>query len=196
MTRDALSRNKEWNVCISSRDPECGLLTQTLDEFEKMWNDSEVLTEEWIKNYEPSHIRAKIENTRKVFEEGYADVIKPNLMQGEALVNLAAFRNQGRNRALLVSATGTGKTYLSAFDVKNAGVKKLLFLVHREQILNDAMDSYRNVHGSAKIGMRTLFSLQLNLCQRKKTWSVFLQITLTISSVMRRIIRFLRIINV
>lgn len=149
MTRDALSRNKEWNVCISSRDPECGLLTQTLDEFEKMWNDSEVLTEEWIKNYEPSHIRAKIENTRKVFEEGYADVIKPNLMQGEALVNLAAFRNQGRNRALLVSATGTGKTYLSAFDVKNAGVKKLLFLVHREQILNDAIDSYRNVHGSA-----------------------------------------------
>ena len=155
MTRDALSRNKEWNVRVSSNDPECGLLTQTMDEFERMWADSEVLTEQWIKEYEPSHVRARVGSARRV-QDGQPGSIVPNAMQGEALVNLAAFRNQGRGRALLVSATGTGKTYLSAFDVRNSGARRLLFLVHREQILRDAMESYRNIHGSGvSMGMVT-----------------------------------------
>ena len=50
-------------------------------------------------------------------------------------------------RALLISATGTGKTYISAFDVKDANPRKMLFMVHRGKILNDAMDSYKNVLG-------------------------------------------------
>ena len=148
ITRDALSKNKEWNVFISSQNKECSILIQTQEEFEKMWEDSISLTKEWIDEYEPKHIRASIDRNKKIFEKRYTDILKPNRMQEEALINLSFLRNNGYNKALLVSATGTGKTYLSAFDVKNSGAKRVLFLVHREQILNDAKNSFVNILGS------------------------------------------------
>lgn len=149
ITQDALNKNKEWNVKITSDDLENKeLIKQTESEFEKMWEDSEILTEEWIKNYEPRHIKSKIERDRQIFtDERYPNIIKPNSMQEEALQNLAKIRSEGKKKALLVSATGTGKTYLSAFDVRESGAKKVLFLVHREQILDDARRSYQNILG-------------------------------------------------
>lgn len=62
--------------------------------------------------------------------------------------SLAAF--QRKIHFLLVTPltrAGTGKTYLSAFDVRNARPNKMLFLVHREQILKQAMDSFKDVLG-------------------------------------------------
>ncbi len=113
-----------------------------------MWNNSEILTEEWIRNYEPRHIKSKIQRDRLLFtEEKYPDVIVPNGMQEEALQGLSQLRTEGKDRALLISATGTGKTYLSAFDVKESGYRKVLFLVHREQILDEARKSYSKVLG-------------------------------------------------
>ena len=50
-------------------------------------------------------------------------------------------------KALIISATGTGKTYLSAFDVRNFAPKKMLFVVHREQILKKALQDYRKILG-------------------------------------------------
>lgn len=56
-------------------------------------------------------------------------------MQKDALEQLRLLREKGKQRGLIISATGTGKTYLGAFDVKSASPKKMLFLAHREQIL-------------------------------------------------------------
>lgn len=151
LTQDALSVNKEWNVRIDSHGPSSALLSETQDEFLKMWAEAEPLTEEWIRNYEPRHIRAKIERDRELFIR-HPSVITPNPMQEEALVNLTKIRNEGGEKALLVSATGTGKTYLSAFDVRNSKARKVLFLVHREQILDDARRSFIEILGS---GIRT-----------------------------------------
>ncbi|RKJ68162.1 DUF3427 domain-containing protein, partial [Butyricicoccus sp. 1XD8-22] len=53
----------------------------------------------------------------------------------------------GAEKGLIISATGTGKTYLSAFDVRNFSPKKMLFIVHREQILKKAMQDYRKILG-------------------------------------------------
>ena len=47
-----------------------------------------------------------------------------------------------------MTRAGTGKTYLSAFDVRNFSPKKMLFLVHREQILKQAEDSFKDVLGN------------------------------------------------
>lgn len=147
LTQDALSVNKEWNLKITSLD-EGELLKQTLSEFESMWSDSAPLTAEWIEEYRPRHMHAAIQRNREIFSSERHGVINPNQMQEEALCNLDVLRRQGKDKALLISATGTGKTYLSAFDVRNASPKRVLFLVHREQILDDARESYERILGS------------------------------------------------
>ena len=68
-------------------------------------------------------------------------------MQREFLKNLQVLRDQGKTRALLISATGTGKTYAAAFAVRQFRPKRVLFLVHREQIAKQALKSFRRVLG-------------------------------------------------
>ena len=70
-------------------------------------------------------------------------------MQQEALLALDLVRSQGAERAIIVSATGTGKTILSALDVRQIAPERLLFLVHREQILDRTIAEYRKVLGGA-----------------------------------------------
>ena len=65
-------------------------------------------------------------------------------MQKQALENLNNLRNYER-KGLLISATGTGKTYLSAFDVRNANPKRVLFIAHRKTILQKAKETYENI---------------------------------------------------
>ena len=62
--------------------------------------------------------------------------IVPNKMQQAALKEIQAVRDAGNNKGLVISATGTGKTYFSAFDVRRFAPKRMLFIVHREQILH------------------------------------------------------------
>ena len=57
-------------------------------------------------------------------------------------------RNKGVDKALLISATGTGKTYASAFAMRELGFKRVLFLVHRNQIAKQAKASFERVFGS------------------------------------------------
>ncbi|MDY0247520.1 MAG: DEAD/DEAH box helicase [Methanosarcina mazei] len=145
LTAEALCHNKEWNLKLTSMD--ASILDDIRNEFESMWNDAETLTEKWIDDYIPRY-----EKSRKYYEREKAEIasfksLSPNMMQKDALKNLQDIRNSGKDRALIVSATGTGKTYLSAFDVKNFGPKRVLFLVHRDKILSDAMYSYKKVLG-------------------------------------------------
>jgi superfamily II DNA or RNA helicase len=71
-------------------------------------------------------------------------------MQVEALASLEALRVKGNNKALLISATGTGKTYLSAFDAKKFNPGRFLFIVHRENIARAAMKSFKAVFGQTR----------------------------------------------
>ena len=52
-----------------------------------------------------------------------------------------------KTKGLVISATGTGKTYLSAFDVRSFAPKRMLFIVHREQILNKAKEDFQRILG-------------------------------------------------
>jgi superfamily II DNA or RNA helicase len=71
-------------------------------------------------------------------------------MQVEALENIEKLRSEGKNKALLISATGTGKTYLSAFDAKKFSPQRLLFIVHRRNIAEAAMMTFKSIFGSSK----------------------------------------------
>jgi HKD family nuclease len=82
------------------------------------------------------------------------DQIKPNIMQENALESLTNLRKIGVKKGLVIAATGTGKTYLAAFDALQVNPKKLLFIVHREKILKDAMKTFLNVM-DVKAGLYT-----------------------------------------
>lgn len=71
--------------------------------------------------------------------------VTPRPAQSEALAKLSHLRDQGVRRFAVIAATGIGKTYLSAFEVRNAGARRVLFLAHRESILRGARRAFRGV---------------------------------------------------
>lgn len=153
-TQNALSVNKEWNLKISSMNNGV-IVHNTLEEFNKMYDNASMVTQEWIDEYKKLYQAAKLSRMVKNDQDNNLmnselRKIQPNKMQKEALLNLNKLRSEGKNKALLVSATGTGKTYLSAFDARNHQPKRLLFVVHRETILKAAIKTYRNIFGSEK----------------------------------------------
>ena len=81
-------------------------------------------------------------------------------MQVAFIDNLAKMIEQNIDKALLLSSTGTGKTYAAAFAMRHFGFNKVLFVVHRNQIAKQAMKSFCKVFGeSVSMGM---FSGTLN----------------------------------
>lgn len=78
--------------------------------------------------------------------------IVPNAMQKEAMAALHNLREEQQNRALLIAATGTGKTYLSIFDVNQVKPKKVLYVAHRDMILDKSEKSFKNILPDIKTG--------------------------------------------
>ena len=158
LTQTALTCNREWNVLFRSYE-RGSMLLQVKEEFESLWNDGATvaLDEPWIEGYAAYRKMTETRSPRRpsfVFEdtlgleyEGATGEIRPNAMQRQALEALRVLHKRSEPRALLVSATGTGKTYLSAFDVAASKPKRVLFLVHRRRILQASLKSYARVLG-------------------------------------------------
>ena len=146
LTHNALKINYEWNIKLTSTH-NGELIQATKKEFEKIWAKSDVLTTEKIASY--ARTRKKIIRVDQIQEDVVAayqvSSIEPNKMQKEALNGLQAIRDSGKKKALVISATGTGKTYLSAFDVQQFDPKRMLFIVHREQILQKSLNDFQKI---------------------------------------------------
>jgi superfamily II DNA or RNA helicase len=151
LTAQALSTNKEWNIKVSALD-ESGLVEKILNEFQSDFKKGTPVTEEYILSYEEIYKSQLILNKRSNFESiaNPEVIVTPNSMQVEALKNLKDLRVKKKNKALIISATGTGKTYLSAFDAKAFNAKKLLFVVHRLTIAKDSLNTFQSVFGLDK----------------------------------------------
>lgn len=144
ITRFALLKNIEWNVSLF-RDKEDPIINETLNEFNYLWDNTFVLTEEIIKKY-TIQIDYAIERWDMDFVTDYKNKqISPNLMQRKALKELIRYRDMGINKALIIAATASGKTFLAAFDARNFDAKRLLFIVHRDTILEDAKKTFSKV---------------------------------------------------
>ena len=146
MTMNALSVNKEWNIEFTSLT-EGEMLGDILKEFNALWEASDNL-EDILPIYEKIYAdNQKFTNIQKITDEIKEDNVElaPNVMQVEFLKNLRNLIKKGENKALLVSATGTGKTYASAFAVNDFKPKRFLFLVHREQIAKQSIKAYKHV---------------------------------------------------
>lgn len=144
LTAEALSVNEEWNVKLTSTKNGAYAI-KVIEEYKKMYEKSTIVDDEYIKKYKEIYDNSKLNEIKK---EILTTVIRPNKMQEEALQNLRFLRSTGQKKALCISATGTGKTILSALDVKAFKPKKFLFVVHREQIAKDAMKTYKRVIGN------------------------------------------------
>ena len=148
LTHTALKINYEWNIKLTSTH-NGEFIQNTKSEFDRIWEQSELLTPEIIDTY--ARKRKKVISLTKINDEEKlpysAEKIVPNKMQEAALEGLRNIREQGKDRALVISATGTGKTFLSAFDVKQYNPERMLFIVHREQILKKSLIDFQKVLG-------------------------------------------------
>jgi superfamily II DNA or RNA helicase/HKD family nuclease len=154
LTQTALKANKEWSLKISSL-ANGALINNTLSQFQQMWQEAIPLTDIWLKQYtDKYHSLQKLKREFATAQENIStNDIAPNKMQQEALTALEKLQQDNKHKALLISATGTGKTYLSAFAVKKANPKRLLFLAHREQILKQACKTFAKIIPDIQYGI-------------------------------------------
>jgi superfamily II DNA or RNA helicase/HKD family nuclease len=153
LTETALAKNHEWNLRVSAtRDSDLAeQFTNLLDD--ELFN-STPLTQEWIDDYaahyRPPTLRPRSRrgSTPALDEPETVGSITPNVMQVDALSAIATVRAAQKDRALIISATGTGKTILSALDVRAVNPQRLLFVAHREQILDRAITEFQKVLGA------------------------------------------------
>lgn len=148
LTHDALLKNHEWNTKITSIN-EAAYVNNVLEQFDQLWHSPNTynycdIKEAYKKEYELKKQQKVLALDFSVTENNPSKLI-PNSMQQKFIENLRLIVDSGENKALLISATGTGKTYASAFAARELGFKKILFLVHRKEILNQAKNTYEKV---------------------------------------------------
>lgn len=170
LTTNALMRNYEWSLRINSLDSG-DIVDQVRSNVELEWKNASNLTNEWITSYSFTYKKNYKQSLQyqELDSKNDTRIIKPNQMQKDALEQLRLLREKGKQRGLIISATGTGKTYLGAFDVKSASPKKMLFLAHREQILEKSKESFYRIIG----GKKTDYGLYTGNSRNKNAKYVF-----------------------
>jgi len=167
LSHSGITSGVEWNI-------ETRHLTDLLTEYERLWRDprSISLNSAWLASYETLRRerlgdRANTAGDRagasdaadpeSVESDGESPEASPQpwSVQAEALAALEATRIDGHESGLVVMATGLGKTWLAAFDSTRPEFKRVLFVAHREEILTQSRDVYRQLRPS---GSLTLFT--------------------------------------
>lgn len=144
ITQRALKSNVEWNVKVVSKKNDSFTL-EVLKEYLSLWEATTVVDDEFIIRYSDFIKELKKSREIKTLDFSEYELIRPNDMQKRAIDNLKRLRECGEDKALVIAATGTGKTYMSAFDVIKYNPKKMLFIVHREEILRSAEKTFRKL---------------------------------------------------
>lgn len=157
LTLGALTKNEEWSAyTVLAQENEYSRAAET--RFDALWHDAASIfyrdfRAAYEKMYKEKMYKEKMYKSaaRRIIEDSPCEsVLRPNLMQQAFCRNLQAICEKGGDRAMLISATGTGKTYASAFAAKRLKARRLLFIVHREQIARQAKESYGRVFGEEK----------------------------------------------
>ena len=155
-----MQNQREWNLRVSSTS-EAQLIQQVKEELADQVRQSVPLTDEWLAQYE-EEFKNYAPPRAQILHQARAAKIEPNAMQRDALTSIRQLRDEGQRRAIVISATGTGKTYLSAFDVREFHPKRMLYVANRDTILKAARESYQRVLGcdEAELGLLTGSSKQ------------------------------------
>lgn len=151
LSRSALDTGIEWNLRVD-RARDAATYARIAAAFEEIWNTATELSEELVASY-AARARARPELTvaaGEVEPEVLAPLPEPHEVQTEALAALREAREVGRKRALVVLATGLGKTILAVHDYRQLKEEqgrrpRLLFLAHRRELLRQAAKAYRRL---------------------------------------------------
>lgn len=160
ISRSALTSGIEWNYRFRNTS-DAKNYEKFFHTFEELFeNHSIVIDREELKRYSKTWHRPAVSKDLDKYDinEESQDtnvrvLYEPRGAQIEALCALEDTRAEGARKALVQAATGVGKTYLAAFDSKN--YKRVLFVAHREEILNQAALSFKNVRNSDDYGFFT-----------------------------------------
>lgn len=153
LTQNALSINQEWNTQVVAM-ADGAYAASIMAAYNLLWEDP--ATETYVQFEEP--YRQQYETKKQKLRElqltpttsNPSTRLLPNKMQINFINRIEELVADGHKKALLISATGTGKTYAAAFAVQQRRPRRLLFLVHREQIAAQALKSFRKVMGTSK----------------------------------------------
>ena len=155
LSHAALLDGLEWNVRVSAID-NATILSKFRTTFDQYWDDQEFVP------YDPATdgerfdeaVSSQVRHRHALLLS--AIQVHPRPHQEEILEELAAEREAGHNRNLVVAATGTGKTVVAALDyqrlVKQHGPLRLLFVAHRHEILEQSQATYRVLMRDASLG--------------------------------------------
>ena len=151
LSNAAISSGLEWNMKITAKDLP-GTIQKISATFESYWNSDEF---EFYKEGQRERLFHALRAERLMGDgssRAFVFDIRPYPYQQEILDKLHAEREvRGLNRNLVVAATGTGKTVISAFDycrfckANPGGINRLLFVAHREEILKQSRDTFQGV---------------------------------------------------
>jgi superfamily II DNA or RNA helicase/HKD family nuclease/SOS-response transcriptional repressor LexA len=149
----ALQDALEWNYRVVYPGDD-GFL-EARQRFEELFGNSRCvqLTDTWIEAYEKRRRPPLIAIAPGSNEQEPPP--QPTVIQEGALEALAATREEGFRRGLVVLATGLGKTWLAAFDAEQIGARRVLFVAHREEILGQAAETFMRIRKGARVGLYT-----------------------------------------
>lgn len=156
LSETALLKGVEWNWrVVTSRDAD-GFATVKAA-FEHLFEDprSVPVDAAWVARYHARRGERRFVVDTIAPAEPPMAIPRPHEVQEEALAAIVATRAAGNGAGLVVLATGLGKTWLSAFDVVRSGARRVLFVAHRDEILDQAMRTFRAIRPNAVLGKYT-----------------------------------------
>lgn len=152
ISKQALRTGLEWNYRIEyPGDP--GFL-EARERFGELFQHPQTveLTHEWIDAYDKRRLVLQRPVAPGTAERELEPPPNPSSIQKQALDALHASREEGYRRGLVVLATGLGKTWLAAFDTQAMGARKVLFVAHREEILDQAAATFLRIRPNSSVG--------------------------------------------
>jgi superfamily II DNA or RNA helicase/diadenosine tetraphosphate (Ap4A) HIT family hydrolase len=157
LSRSALLQGVEWNLRVDRHlDP--AAWDRTVTSFDRLWGQAVPLSEAWVNAYEQ---RVVADPHRVLTGEVQLDTVEPppvpNALQLAALTSLAQSRRDGRQRALVVMATGLGKTLVAALDINAFRAEygrppRVLVVAHRHELLAQVQQTLRRTWPEARFG--------------------------------------------
>lgn len=156
LTEAALRNGVEWNYRELSSRNVTGF-QHVAEAFEKLFVHPATVPvdDAWVRSYQARRRPRTVQAVPEVGPEKPEKPPEPHAVQHEALAALEATRQEGNSAGLVVLATGLGKTWLAAFDSNREEFSRILFVAHREEILAQAMNTFRRIRPLAKLGLYT-----------------------------------------
>ncbi|MBC9875448.1 DUF3427 domain-containing protein [Macrococcoides bohemicum] len=154
ITKAALKTGEEWNIRTYEKASD-SVYVKTQARYDMLWESDKVveLNESLISKYENFiEVNKVLRPISQSFNINKTDdnVFKPNSMQKEAIKNLLLSIEKGHKRGIAIAATGTGKTFLSAMAAEKLNPSNVLFIAHRNELLESGIKTFKKIFNKEK----------------------------------------------